>query len=212
MICGDELIDNEVGACLQCLNKLPKTNNYKIKDNSAETLMAGRIPFERIATFCVYSEGGMLPPLIHHLKYYNKKETGVLLGHMFGEDLLNSEFLKPIDLIVPVPLHPKREKERGYNQAEIIARGLSDVVSIPLSVGNLIRVVYNPTQTKRTKTQRWENVREIFKVRDSQEFEQKHLLIVDDVITTGSTFEACGVALQGCKGFKISIAAIGEVI
>lgn len=211
VICGGELLPEEEGACLQCLYKLPKTHNFREPDNDAEKLMAGRIPFERIASYCVYTKGGTLPPLIHHLKYRNNQRIGLLLGRMFGKDLLGSEFLTPVELIVPVPLHPKREKARGYNQAAIIAKGLSEATGLPVSSGNLLRVVYNPTQTKRTKTQRWENVRDIFKVADPELFRQKHLLLVDDVITTGSTLEACGTALQVCKDLKISIATLGEV-
>ncbi|MFA7493909.1 MAG: ComF family protein [Proteiniphilum sp.] len=211
VICGNELLPGEEGACLQCLYKLPKTHNFNEPDNDAEKLMAGRIPFERIASYCVYTKGGTLPPLIHHLKYRRKHSIGLSLGRIFGKDLMESEFLHSVDLIVPVPLHPKREKERGYNQAEIIAKGLSETTGLPLLTNNLIRIIYNPTQTKRTKTERWENVKDIFKVADPLLFEQKHLLLVDDVITTGSTLEACGIALQKCKEVKISIATLGEV-
>lgn len=211
VVCGQELLEGEMGACLSCLYNLPKTNNYKVKDNSAEILLAGRIPFERVACYCTYSNGGVLPPLIHNLKYYHKKEIGLLLGRMFGEDLAGSDFIKPVDMIVPVPLHPKKKKSRGYNQAEIIAQGISETTSLPMSTDNLVRVVHNPTQTKRTKTERWENVKCIFNVIDNQVFGQKHVLLVDDVITTGSTIEACGIALQKCNNLKISIATIGEV-
>ena len=211
VVCGEELLHSEVTVCLRCLYKLPRTHNFREKDNKAEQLMAGRIPFERIASFCVYANGGILPPLIHQLKYYQKKEIGTLLGRLFGEDLTGSDFLNPVDMIVPVPLHPKKERSLGYNQAELIARGLSEATSLPVSVGNLIRVIYNPTQTKRTKTQRWENVRNIFEVKQPQEYRGKHLLLVDDVMTTGSTLEACGLALQKCNGLKISIATLGEV-
>jgi ComF family protein len=130
---------------------------------------------------------------------------------LFGEDLRGSDFLAPIELIVPVPLHPRKERERGYNQSQLIAEGLAQATSLPLSVGNLIRVVYNPTQTRRTRTQRWENVRDIFRVVHPEMFQDKHLLLVDDVITTGSTLEACGIALTRCRGVKISIATLGEV-
>lgn len=211
VVCGGELLPGEEGACLQCLYKLPKTYNFREVDNDAEKLMAGRIPFERIASYCVYTKGGTLPPLIHHLKYRHKQDIGLLLGRMFGKDLMGTEFLKPVELIVPVPLHPKKEKLRGYNQAEIIAKGLSETTGLPVSTNNLIRVVYNPTQTKRSKTQRWENVKDIFKVTNPLLFERKHLLLVDDVITTGSTLEACGIALNTCKEVKISIVTLGEV-
>ena len=122
VVCGNELLPGEEGVCLQCLYKLPKTHNFNEPDNDLEKLMAGRIPFERIASYAVYAKGGTLPPLIHHLKYRHKQAIGLLLGRMFGKDLMESEFLDSIDLIVPVPLHPKREKFRGYNQAEIIAK------------------------------------------------------------------------------------------
>lgn len=210
--CGDELLEEEIGICLNCMYKLPKTNNYKIIDNQVEQFMAGRIPFERIASYCIYSKGGILQPLIHNLKYYNRSDIGTLLGRLFAADLVDSEFLAPIDLIVPVPLHPKRLRSRGYNQSEIIAKGISDKTLIPLSTGNLIRLIYNPTQTKMLKNQRWENVKNIFEVKDITQFENKHILLVDDVITTGSTIEACGVALQRCDSLKLSIATIGQVI
>ncbi|MDR0422557.1 MAG: ComF family protein [Proteiniphilum sp.] len=210
VICGSELLQEEEGACLQCLYRLPKTYNFREPGNGAERLMSGRIPFERIASFCVYTKGGILQPLIHHLKYHNGQPVGLLLGRMFGKDLLGSDFLRPVELIVPVPVHPKRKKTRGYNQAEIIAKGLSETTGIPLSTDNLLRAIHNPTQTKRDKTQRWENVKDIFKVTDPGLFEQKHLLLVDDVITTGSTLEACGTALMTCTGVRISIATLGE--
>ena len=210
--CGAELLKNESGACLLCLYKIPRTNNFLKENNSAEILMAGRIPFERIVTFSYFVEGGVLRPMVHKLKYYDGKDMGILLGKMFGEDLLASDFINNIDIIVPVPLHPKKQRSRGYNQAEIIAHGISEATEIPVMSNNFIRVVFNPTQTKRTKTERWENVSGIFKIKDSNLFDGKHILLVDDVITTGSTIEACGNALQNCDNLKISVATIGEVL
>lgn len=211
-ICGNELLQGEEGACLQCLYKLPKTYNFNIPDNDFEKLMAGRIPFERIASYCVYTKGGMLPPLMYQLKYRQGKNIGLLLAKMFAKDMLASDFLRSVDMIVPVPLHPKKEKARGYNQAEIIAEGFSLVTGLPVVPQNLIRVVYNPTQTRRSKTQRWENVKGIFSVTDPDLFAHKHLLLVDDIITTGSTLEACGIAMMACNDVKISIATLGGVL
>lgn len=211
VVCGEELLSSEESLCLGCMYKLPRTHNYREKNHAVERLMAGRIPFERIASFCVYTKGGVMPPLIHQLKYHQRQEIGLLLGRLFGEDLLGSEFLDPVEIIVPVPLHPRKEKQRGYNQACLIAQGLSQATGLPLAVDNLIRVVYNPTQTTRIRTQRWENVRGIFRVTNPDAFAYKHLLLVDDVITTGSTLEACGIALGHCLGVKVSIATLGEV-
>jgi ComF family protein len=212
VVCSDKLLEQEKSVCLACLCKLPKTNNFKEPDNVAEQLMAGRIPFERIAAFCMFSKKGVLAPLIHHLKYHNRGDIGVLLGKMYGEDLLGSDFLQPVDIIVPVPLHRKKRKQRGYNQAEMIARGLSETTAVPISTENLVRTIHNPTQTKLDKTRRWENVKNIFDVKNPDEFQAKHILLVDDIITTGSTLEACGAALQKCNGLKISIASIGQVL
>lgn len=211
VVCGEKLLPSEDGACLKCLYKLPRTHNFKQPDNPAEVLMAGRFPFERIASFCAYSKQGAIASLIHQLKYNQRKEIGVLLGKMYGKDLIGSEFIDNISLIIPVPLHPKKQKQRGYNQAEMIAKGLSEVLGIPVSTGNLVRAVYNPTQTKRTKTQRWENVKDIFDVLHPEALKNKHVLLVDDVITTGSTIEACGIALQKCNTIKISVVTLGEV-
>ncbi len=211
-VCDAKLLPEEEGVCLKCLFKLPRTNNFKENENTVETRMAGRFPFQRIATFCIYNKGGMLPPLIHQLKYNNNKEIGILLGKIYGKDILNSDFTSGIDYIVPVPLHPKKQKRRGYNQAEMIARGLSESTKISISTDNLFRPIFNPTQTKRTKAQRWENVKGIFELREPQKYAAKHILLVDDVITTGSTIEACCSALLAAAEVKISVAALGEVL
>ncbi|MDD2244631.1 MAG: ComF family protein [Dysgonamonadaceae bacterium] len=210
-VCGNKLNVSENGICLECLYKLPKTNNFKIPGNKAEELMAGRFPFQRIASFCVYTKDGILQKLVHQFKYNNRKEIAIMLGRLFANDILGSEFISSIDLIVPVPLHPKRLKIRGYNQSELIARGMSEVTEISVSSSNLIRSIYNPTQTKRSRTQRWENVKDIFELRNINEFANKHVLLVDDVITTGSTIEACSIPILKCNNVKISIATLGEV-
>ncbi len=212
VICQTKLLYQEMGVCLQCLYKLPKTNNFKEPDNKGEMLLAGRFPFERVASYSLFTKEGFLQTLIHELKYNGKPFIGEMLGSVFGSDLLGSKFLRPIDIIVPVPLHPKKKMMRGYNQAESFAQGLSKSTSIPVSIDELIRVINNPTQTKRTKTQRWENVQGIFEVVDTVAFENKHILLVDDIITTGSTLEACANALLNCNNIKISIATIGEAI
>lgn len=209
-VCKTKLLFIEKGVCLHCLYILPKTNNFDEPNNTGEILLAGRFPFERVAAFSTFTKGGVLQPLIHELKYNHKPYIGEVLGALYGKDMLGSDFIATIDVIVPVPLHPRKKTARGYNQAEAFAEGLSTATSLPVSVDELIRVLDNPTQTKRTKTQRWENVEGIFDVKDNLVFENKHILLVDDVITTGSTLEACASALLKCKDIKISIATIGE--
>lgn len=207
--CKTKLLTEEKGVCLHCIYKLPKTNNFDKWNNFGETLLAGRFPFERVATFSFFTKEGLIQALIHHLKYKNKPHIGNLLGALFGADLQDSEFIATIDIIVPVPLHPKKQIKRGYNQAASFAEGISEATSIPVSTNQLIRSIDNPTQTKRSKTERWENVQGIFDVTDTNAFHNKHVLLVDDVITTGSTLEACAVALLKCSNIKISVATIG---
>ncbi len=172
--------------------------------------MAGRFPFERIATFCKFNSGGIIQPIIHDLKYKGNKQAGVKLGSLFGKDLVGSEFIKTIDYIVPVPLHSKKIKQRGYNQSEIISKGISLSTNIPVVSNNLIRKIHNPTQTKLSKSQRWENVEGIFDIINPDQFTNKHILLVDDIITTGSTIEASANAILKAKNTKISVATIGE--
>lgn len=212
VICKVKLLQGEMGICLQCLYKLSRTNNFRESNNLSEILLSGRFPFQRAASFAYFTKEGFLQTLIHELKYNHKPQIGSLLGTIYGADLLGSSFLASIDLIVPVPLHPKKKIVRGYNQAETFAEGLSKATSLPVSINELIRVINNPTQTKRTKTQRWENVKGIFSVQREEAFQNKHVLLVDDVITTGSTLEACANALLECRDIKISIATIGEAL
>lgn len=207
--CKIKLLPKEMGVCLQCIYKLPKTNNFDEPNNLDETLLAGRFPFERAASFAFFTKEGLLQALIHDLKYKNKPHVGHLIGALFGADLLGSNFLSTIDVIVPVPLHPKKQAKRGYNQAESFAQGISKTTSIPVSTDELIRAINNPTQTKRSKSERWENVKGVFEVTNTNTFQNKHVLLVDDVITTGSTLEACAIALLECSNVKISVATIG---
>ncbi len=145
---------------------------------------------------------------MHNLKYRGQKQIGSQLGYLFGNDLKQIDFFKTVDFIIPVPLHPQKFKKRGYNQSEYIAYGLSQSLGIKLSTDNLIRVQFSSTQTKKSKYMRWENVRNIFQVIDTKLFENKHILLIDDVITTGSTIEACFLALNKCENIKFSIATI----
>lgn len=210
--CDAQLQPHHPAICSKCLCNLPRTNNYKQPGNSAELRIAGRLPFDRVATFAVYSRGSCLRPMIHQLKYNGQPAIGYQLGMQFGTEIIESDFINPIDLIIPVPLHPKKEKERGYNQADIIAQGIAAATHIPLERNNLIRSIYNPTQTHLGSNQRWQNVEGIFSVLHPQQLNNKHILLVDDVITTGSTLEACARALCHQSDIKISIAVLGQAL
>ena len=149
---------------------------------------------------------------MHQLKYKGKKEIGVYIGKLYGEDLKKSPFYSNIDVIIPVPLHPKRKRRRGYNQSEMFARGLAEVFAKPYDIKTLVRTFASETQTKKSRFRRWENVKEIFALKNYQHLINKHILLVDDVVTTGATLEACAAMLLNIPGVKVSIATIACAI
>lgn len=211
--CRKRLVSGEKYICLNCLNNIPRTKYYKTTNNSLEEFFAGRFPFERIASFAYFVKGGSIQSVIHELKYNNNPEIGLYIGQLCGKEMKYSLFLADIDYLLPVPLHPKREKKRGYNQALKIAEGISSEVNIPISDKNLIRVVNNLSQTQHSKFERWKNTEGIFDIINPALFEDKHVLLIDDIITTGSTLESCAKAiLENCQGARISIYSIGAVM
>lgn len=209
VVCKNRLAEGEEHICIDCLLLLPKTNFHLQPDNRLEQFFAGRIPFERIAAFAYFIKGGRIQSIIHELKYNRNPDIGIFIGKLSGENLKGSEFINDIDLLVPVPLHPKRQKQRGYNQSMEICRGISEITNIPIDSTTLIRKVNNPSQTKNSRFDRWQNVEDIFTLTNKDCFENKHILLVDDVITTGSTLESCAKEILKAEDVKISIFAIG---
>ncbi|MEA3495296.1 MAG: ComF family protein [Bacteroidota bacterium] len=206
--CKVVLNKNEENICLNCLATLPKTNFHLLPDNPIKKIFWGRIPIESATSFLYFVKQSRVQELLHNLKYRGQKQIGSQLGYLFGNDLKQINFFKTVDFIIPVPLHPRKLKKRGYNQSEYIAYGLSQSLGIKLSTDNLIRDQFSSTQTKKSKYLRWENVKNIFQVIDTKLFENKHILLIDDVITTGSTIEACFLALNKCENIKFSVATI----
>jgi ComF family protein len=207
--CGQTLLKNEETLCTACIFNLPKTNYWKTKDNPVSKIFWGRIPVENACSFYHFTKGGKVQHLLHQLKYKGNKNAGYFAGKLFGTELNNTPF-KDIDALVPVPLHLSKIKKRGYNQSELIGQGIAEVMQKPLKTNWLVRKYASETQTKKSRFKRWENVKEIFAVENVSEFESKHLLIVDDVITTGATIEACAQLLLKVKGVKISIVALAS--
>lgn len=209
IVCRERLIDGEQHICTDCLLLIPKTNFHLQSDNRLEQFFAGRIPFERAAAFAYFIKGGSLQHIIHELKYKRNPDIGYFMGKLSGDNIKGSDFISSVDLLVPVPLHPKRQKERGYNQSLKICEGISAVTGIPVDAETLVRTVNNPSQTKNSRFDRWKNVEDIFSLANKNTFNNKHLLLVDDVITTGSTIESCVREIVKSDGAKISIFAIG---
>jgi ComF family protein len=167
---------------------------------------------EKAAAFSYYNKGSRIRKLIHNLKYKGIRELGYELGRIYGLSLDSSGFMDDIDLIIPVPLHPEKKQIRGYNQSEIISFGIADAVHLPVDVNSLVRTIVSATQTKRSRYERWTNVEGIFEVIDPQAIMRKHVLLVDDVITTGSTIESCVNELLKTEGVKVSVVALAFAV
>jgi ComF family protein len=210
--CGKNLFDHEELVCLMCIYSLPKTNFHLSPDNPVSRLFWGRAWIENAASCYYFAKGGRVQQMIHHLKYKDNKEIGVFLGKTYGEELKKAAAFPGVESIIPVPLHPKRQRKRGYNQSEVFADGLSESLDIPVEPGILIRSVASQTQTRKSKFSRWQNVESIFVIKTPDKLENRHVLLVDDVITTGATLEACIHTLQTIPGVKVSVASIAAVV
>jgi len=173
--------------------------------NPVEELFQGRLAVEKATSLLFFDRGSRYRRLLHQLKYHGRKEAGMFLGRLIGSRLVESN-LPPIDMIVPVPLHPSRMRRRGFNQSEVIASGIAEILDKPVNSKVLRRVKNTATQTRKGRFERWKNVEGIFHCPDPGKVESKHILLVDDVVTTGSTLEAAGSALLNCGNVKISVA------
>jgi len=206
--CQTPLVKGEEVLCLGCMADLPKTGFEKTIDNPVAQIFWGRADIRLATSFCTFDKGGVMQHLMHQLKYKGSKEVGEKLGRLFGYDLIRSAPYREVELLVPVPLHPKRESKRGYNQSAEIGKGMSASMGIPMLNSTLIRNHYSDTQTNKGRFERWENVRELFSVRQPELLEGKHLLLVDDVVTTGATLEACALEVLKIPGTTVSVATI----
>jgi ComF family protein len=206
--CGINLYKNEKYVCKGCLSKIPRTNFHKDINNPVSQLFWGRLKLENAYSFSYYTKGGILQGLIHEIKYHGGKELASELGTEFARDLKRSGFPDKYDYICPVPLHKQRQKHRGYNQSEWLAKGMSEILKTPVETKILRRKVFTNTQTKKNREQRWENVKDAFEVIDQDKIKNKHILLLDDVITTGATLEACARELLEVEGTKVSVASL----
>jgi ComF family protein len=210
--CGNSLFKHEEVLCNFCEFHLPQTNFHMDKDNPVSTIFWGRANVESAASYYHFNKGSKVQRLIHFLKYKGRKDIGIYLGKQYGLFLKNSPLFNTVEVIIPVPLHLKKLRKRGYNQSEQFALGLSTAMKIPLDISTLYRKRPTDTQTKKSRFKRWENVAEIFALREPEKLKGRHILLVDDVITTGATLEACMLALQGIAGIRISIASIAAAL
>ncbi|SMO61634.1 ComF family protein [Solitalea koreensis] len=206
--CGNNLFRGEELICTYCLHNLPYTNFHHDPENAVAKQFWGKVHIENAAACFYFRKGGKVQNLLHQLKYKGNKAIGEKIGKIYGHQLKLSNAFKNIDLIIPVPLHQSKLKIRGYNQANSFAQGLSTSMNLEINENVLKKILATETQTRKNRFQRFENVENIFAVDNPEFVKGKHILIADDVVTTGSTLQSCAEVLlnAGCK--KVSIVVI----
>ncbi len=206
--CDQGLTKNEELICFHCRSTLPKAKFADLKDNEVVHRMYGKLDVVMGLSYLYFYKSGIAQKLLHQLKYKNQPEIGELLGNWIAYDIMNARMEKTLDLIVPVPLHKKKERKRGYNQSRHFAKGISELTKIPMDFHNLHRIHYSESQTHKSKEKRWKSVEHAFRVKTAECFKDKHVLLVDDVMTTGATLEACGKEILKNGASALSIATI----
>lgn len=206
--CGSDILGEDNRLCLKCIHDLPHTGFANIPGNPVEKHFWGRVPIAEAYSQFYFSKEFLIQHLIHQLKYKGDTKIGFYLGELMGKTILNSNRFTSIDALIPLPLYADKEHKRGYNQAAVICNGMSSVMNIPVINNAVIRKHATETQTRKHRTERWENVKGSFKVVKEDVLKNKHLLLVDDVVTTGATLEACGSVLLQVENVKLSIATL----
>lgn len=208
VVCHNGLVKGEEVLCTGCLYHLPRTRFWNDHDNPVARTFWGRVNIENACAYFHFVKGSKYQKLLHLLKYNGRQDVGKMLGKELGRELARSSLYKGIDEIIPVPLHAKKQKIRGYNQSEVIARGISETMQIPVSTQVLARHQFTETQTKKNREDRIKNVSSAFMVHDAERINGKHVLLIDDVVTTGATLEVCANTLLSSADVKISIATL----
>lgn len=206
--CHTELTGTEQVLCLHCLLALPLTGLHRHPHNKVYRNFIGRLPLERATAFTYFTKDGMMQHLLHQLKYKGRTGIGPYLGQLFATGLQADHWFEGIDLLAPVPLHRRKAQRRGFNQAALITRGMASASGLPVAEDVLIRVKDTGSQTRKSRPERLDNVDSVFVVKRPELVRGKHLLLVDDVLTTGATLEAAGLALLGAGAARLSLATL----
>lgn len=203
--CDQGLRHFEQALCLFCLNDLPRTRFHDDPRNRVEELFRGKVMVEAASALLHFNPTGMVQRILHRIKYQHDQGLGLELGRLMAEDVKSSARFSSVDLLLPVPLHPRKQHQRGYNQSQLLVDGMRTAWPVECVGEGLVRVVRTPSQTRRNRLDRWLNVKEAFVLPDPEELRDRHVLIVDDVVTTGATLEGCIRALAVVPGIRISV-------
>ena len=207
--CGRNLVKSEIAICTKCKYDFDYTKFQSLKDNDVTRIFMGRIIIRDGFSLMAFHKSSVVQNVLHEIKYKSNKEAGIELGRMIGTKL--SAYSPQYDVIIPVPLHPKKLKQRGYNQAELLAEGISEKLSVPVDTSAFIRTNFTETQTKKGREDRWDNVEEVFQLKKPDNLIEQNVLLVDDVITTGATIDACGTVLLRGPLKSLSVASVACV-
>ncbi len=210
--CGTDVLQNDAVLCIQCFTKLPVTGFIEQPNNPVEKIFYGRASIEHAVSAFYFTKDSTMQRLITDLKYRNNKNAGFYLGKLLGMQLAGTERFNNVDVIIPLPLNPKKEKKRGYNQATVIAEGIQTEWNKPLLIKAVARKLFTETQTQKGRIDRWQNMQDVFMVKDAPALQDKHILLVDDVVTTGASLEACASVILKVPGAKVSVATVAYTI
>jgi len=210
--CGSDIVNSKHQLCLKCLSELPVTNFFSQMANPVEKKFYGRLRVKNGGAGYFFTKDSLLETLIYELKYKGNKDIGFYLGQLLAKFLTNNNAFDDIDMLVPLPLNPRRQKKRGYNQATALCNGIASVWKRPVVENAVIRKVNTETQTHRGRITRWENMDGVFAIAEPSLIRGKHILLVDDVITTGASLEACGSEILKVPGTSLSIATLAYTV
>jgi ComF family protein len=204
--CDTDVLNDENILCAECLAKLPETGFFTTPGNPVEKIFYARLPLAYAASGFYFTKDSLIQNLVKQLKYKNNPEAGIFLGKLLGGQIANSRRFDDVDVIIPLPLNEKRLFKRGYNQASVIVKGITSVWNRPVNEDAVERILFTETQTNKDRVSRWKTMEQVFMVTQPSLLSNKHVLLVDDVVTTGATLEACGSAILKVPNVKLSVA------
>lgn len=205
--CDQGLMSFEHSLCMDCVDDLPRLRGHDDPRNKVEQVFRGRVRLHAASAFLQFNKDGMVQHMLHRLKYRGDPGVGLELGRRMAEEVMRSPRFADVDVLLAVPLHPRKEKQRGYNQAQVLVDGMREAWPLREAGTDLLRVTHTSSQTRRGRLARWGNVKAAFQLADPEALRDAHVLLVDDVVTTGATLESCAKALEGVPGIRISVLA-----